>query len=138
MILSTTDRILDGIQRREKLPSLIPAYLYIFTCSQNSLYLCSIFRFFPFPPRDFFPGNPRTRSQTLSISRETSARATSYVTPVYVTGEPRNAVEGAGWGQWTRGGELGEGGSARRAARWGQRCLRAVASSDDVLVAWWE
>lgn len=57
MILSTTDRILDGIQRREKLPSLIPAYLYIFTCSQNSLYLCSIFRFFPFPPRDFFPGN---------------------------------------------------------------------------------
>lgn len=138
MILSTTDRILDGIQPREKLSSLIPAHLNIFTCSQNSLYLCSIFCFFPFPPRDFFSGNPRTRSRTLSIARETSARAASYVTPVYVTGEPRNAKEGASWGQRSRGGELGEGGSARRAARWGQRCLRAVASSDDVLVAWWE
>lgn len=99
---------------------------------------------FLFSQRGFLPFKSleRTLSSALFIAKGDERARLVYVTPAYVTGEPwsggdtngRRRERGAAI---ENGGELGEGRSARRVAWWGQRCLRAVARSDDVQAAWW-
>lgn len=97
----------------------------------------------PFPSVDSSPLNPsNTLSNALFIAKGDGRARLVYVTPAYVTGEPWSGGDSVGrrrerGAASENGGELGEGRSARRAARWGQRCLRAVARSDDVQAARW-
>lgn len=98
---------------------------------------------FPFPNVDSSPLNPsNTLRNALFVAKGDERARLVYVTPVYVTGEPWSGGDTVGRGRERgaaseNGGELGEGRSARRVAWWGQRCLRAVARSDDVQAAWW-